>query len=114
MKDFWEYLIKEAKRKEKYFKNYLKYAKIIKREAQKIAKDVEGYIFGSILKKNKVPGDIDILLISEEFSDWKKRNETRVRIYNKLKTSWPFEIHLITPEQYKNWYRYFIKKKIKI
>ncbi len=111
---FENWLIERAKKSEHYFKNYLKYASIIKKEAEKIVGNVEGYVFGSILKKKEIPGDIDILLISPLFKDYKIRRKVRVRILEKLQTFWPFEIHLITPEQYNGWYRYFIKKKKKI
>jgi len=53
-------LIEEAKEEEKYFKNYLSWAKKIKRKAQKLLGDkIKVFVFGSILRKNEVPGDID-------------------------------------------------------
>lgn len=115
MKLFDKWLVEKAKEDEKYFKNYLKYAKIIKKEAEKvIRKKIKGYVFGSILQKKEIPQDIDILLISPEFRDYKIRRKIRAKIFDKLGTLWPFEIHLITKDGYENWYRYFIKKKKKI
>jgi len=38
----------------------------------------------------------------------------KVKIWKKIGFFSPFEIHLITPEEYKNWYQYFIKEKIEI
>lgn len=107
-------LIEKAKKEEKFFKNYLKYAKIIKRETEKEIGKVKGYVFGSVLKKREVPRDIDILLISPEFADSEKRAKVRLKVEKRLGDFCPFELHLITPEQYKNWYRYFLKKKIRI
>ena len=115
MKLFDKWLIEQAKKDEKYFKNFSKYAKIIKKEAEKVVgKRIKGYVFGSILKKDEIPQDIDILLISQPFEDYRIRRKIRIKIFEKLKTISPFEIHLITPDQYQNWYRFFIKEKIEI
>jgi len=44
-------LIEEFQEKEKYFRDYLKYAKIIKKEAEKLLGKVKVLIFGSILRR---------------------------------------------------------------
>jgi len=107
-------LIEEAKREEKYFKNYFQYAKVIKKEAQKLLDEVELFVFGSILRKNEIPLDIDILIISPQLKETLKKSEIRTKIREKIGFGAPFEIHLITPEEYRDWYRNFIKEKIKI
>ena len=107
-------LIEQRERQEKYFKNYLKYAKIIKKETQKLLKEVKVYIFGSILKKDEVPRDIDVLIISPKLKTTLEKGKIRLKLWQMLGSSNPFEIHLINPEEYRNWYRYFIKKKIEI
>lgn len=40
-------LIDKTKKEERYFKNYLTYAKIIKKEAQKLLGDTRVLVFGS-------------------------------------------------------------------
>lgn len=107
-------LIEKAKRERKYFKNYLKYAKIIKKEAKKLLGKVKVFVFGSILKKREIPQDIDILIISPKLKTPKEKILIQVKILKKIGFSSPFEIHLITPYEYKNWYRFFIKEKIEV
>lgn len=107
-------LIEEAEKEEVYFKNYLKYAKKIKRTVQDLLGEVKVLIFGSILKKNEVPEDIDVLVISPKLENSEIKSEIRAKLWQKLGFFSPFEIHLITPEEYKDWYQYFIEEKIEI
>ena len=109
-----ETLIKEAKAKEKYFKNYYFYAQKIKKEAEKFLGKVRVFVFGSILKKEEVAKDIDILIISPKFKNGAEKSKIRVKLWQKFGFSSPFEIHLITPEEYHNWYKDFIKEKVEI
>lgn len=111
---FTDLLIEKAKEDEVYFKNYLKYSKIIKKEAQKFLEDVKVYLFGSILKKDEIPQDIDILIISADLEEVKKRSDALVRIRKKMDVSLPFELHFATPEEYNNWWKYFLKEKLEI
>lgn len=114
MKSEIEELIERAKEEEKYFKNYLKYAKVIKKEAKKFLKGVKVIVFGSILRKNEIARDIDVLVISSDLEDSEKRSQIREKIFKKIGIFSPFEIHFITPQQYKDWYRHFLDKKIEI
>lgn len=107
-------LIEKAKREEKYFKNYLEWVKKIKKEAQILLGKVRVFVFGSILRKKEIPRDIDILIISPKLKKTSTKNEIRGKLLKKLGFDLPFEIHLITPQEYKNWYRFFIKEKIEI
>lgn len=104
-------LIEEEKEKEIYFKNYLFYAKQIKKEAEKILGEVKVFVFGSILRQNEPKRDIDILIVSKNLDDFKKRREVRVRVWKKIGIFSPFEIHFATPDEYNGWYRYFLKRK---
>lgn len=113
-KTLTDLLIEKAKEEEKYFKNYLHYAKIIKKEAEKLLGKSRVFVFGSILRKNEVPRDIDLLIISPKLKTTFEKSEIRTKIWERVGFSLPFEIHLITPEEYKEWYKYFIKKKVEI
>ena len=106
-----EILINEAKREEKYFKNYLKYAQKIKKEAEKLLGEVKVFVFGSILKKDEIPRDIDILIVSPKLKTFEKKSEIRAKLFKKFTFLPPFEIHLITPKDYQDWYQHFIDKK---
>ena len=107
-------LIEKAKKEEKYFKNYLDYARIIKNVAEKLLGEVKVYLFGSILRKKELPRDIDILIISPKLDSSEKKSKTREKILKKIGFGAPFEIHLITPEEYQNWYKFFIKEKVEV
>jgi len=114
MKREIDILIEKAKKEEKYFKSYLDYVKKIKKEAQKLLGRVKIFVFGSILRKNEVAQDIDILIISPKFEVSEKKNEIRLKIQKKIGPDTPFEIHTITPKEYKEWYSHFIKEKIRV
>jgi len=107
-------LIERKKEEEKYFQNYQRWAKVIKKEARKLLGEVKVFIFGSILRKEELPRDIDILIISPKLNTLRKKSKTRAELLKRTNLSYPFEIHLITPEEYRNWYRNFIKEKVEI
>ena len=109
-----DFLIEKTKKEGKYFKNYLDYCKTIKKEAERILEDVKVFVFGSILKKDEIPEDIDILIVSKNFADYQKKSETLITLQNKIGSFSPFEFHLATPEEYNNWWKYFLKEKIEI
>lgn len=73
-------LIEQTKEKEKYFKSYLKYSKIIKKEVEEILGQVKVYIFGSILRKNEIARDIDILIISPKIKKFRSKGEIIAKI----------------------------------
>jgi len=114
MKSEIDLLIEEAKKEEKYFKNYLFWARKIKKEVENLLGNVMVFVFGSILNKNEVPQDIDILIISPKLKTSESKNEVRKKIWEKIGFFTPFEIHLITTEEYRDWYKNFIKEKIEI
>jgi predicted nucleotidyltransferase len=64
------------------------------------------------LRKGEVPQDIDILIISPKLKTLNKKSEILKKIREKFST--PFEFHLITPKEYREWYRHFIEEKIEI
>lgn len=107
-------LIERRQQQEKYFKNYLFYAQEIKKTAEALLGGVRVFIFGSILRKDEVPRDIDILIISPKVKTTWQKSKMRAKLWQKLGFSSPFEIHLITPEEYQGWYKYFIKEFIEV
>ena len=65
MKHF-DFMLELAKENEKFFKNFLKYAKVIKRITKKELKDLRVFVFGSIVGGKILPtSDIDILIVSK-------------------------------------------------
>lgn len=111
-----EIILKKRNEQDKYFKNYLFWSKQIKKIAEGLIGNVRVFVFGSILRqsKNEIPRDIDILIISPVFRDRTKKSAIKVKIWQGIGIDSPFEIHLISPEDFDNWYRLFIKEKIEI
>ncbi|MCM8832490.1 MAG: nucleotidyltransferase domain-containing protein [Candidatus Omnitrophica bacterium] len=113
MSKFVKILIKRRKKQEKYFKNYLFYAKKIKKIVKEILGEGKVLIFGSILS-NDVKRDIDILIVSPKL----KQQELRYKIYSKILDEigieHPFEFHFSTEKDFQQWYIHFIKEKIEI
>lgn len=110
MTDFTSFLVNQVKEEEKYFKNYLFYARKIKEEAEKSLGKVRVFVFGSILKKGEIPQDIDILIVSPKVKKFFPRGEMIAKIWKKIGFSSPFEIHFASPSDYQNWYRFFLKE----
>ncbi len=115
MRTLTDFLIEKRKRDEKYFKNYLFWAKKIKKIVEKELGDGKVFLFGSVVRGEEEPGsDIDVLIVSPQFEDLAKRSEFYLKVHKKIGFLSPFEIHLITPKEYKEWYQYFIKEKIEV
>lgn len=108
-----EILIEISKTNEKYFKNYLKYSKIIAKIAKKTFKNSKVLLFGSILK-SKNPQDIDILIVSDDIVNKNLRYEFFIEFNKKIEFINPFEIHFATESQFENFYKYFLDKFILI
>ena len=114
MSKLTEVVLSRRKTQEKYFESYLGWAKIIKKEAERFLGGVRLFIFGSILRREEVPRDIDILIISPKLRTAKKKREIKVKIWQKIGIFSPFEIHLVTPQEYSYWYKNFIKEKVEV
>lgn len=107
-------LIDKKIREEKYFKNYLKYAKLIKKEAQKVLSEARVFIFGSILKKDEIPQDIDVLIVSDDLAENRVKTKIQTKIEKEIGVFSPFELHFADSEEYNDWWKYFLKEKLEI
>lgn len=97
----------------KYFENFQEWGKKIKEVASKyLGKDVKVLIFGSVIKGEWGPSsDIDVLIISNKLSkDWEKNREIRTEIKKSIDPFSPFQIHLAREDEYKSWWKRFIKE----
>ena len=76
--------------------------------------DCKVYVFGSILEGNYSVGlsDIDVAIVSEEFTDRNKKFEILDILWDAFFES-PFEFHLLTPRQWE-YYKRFVKKHIEV
>jgi len=107
-----ELLLDRRKREERYFRNYLYWAKEIKKEVLKELRQASVHLFGSVIRGEIEPGsDIDILIIASECDTAQKKSRLRDKILDHIGDNTPFEIHVVTPTEFNQWYRHFIKEK---
>ncbi len=67
------------------------------------------YVFGSVVEGRYTgASDIDILVVTEMID---RKYDIMARVYYEL-GDYPLELHVVTPEQYKRWYKRFIKGDI--
>lgn len=100
-----------------YFEDYLNFARKLRNAFTKRLKNVEVYIFGSVLeKKHSVyHSDIDLLVVSPDTPHYASDRALIKRgVFEEVGFSDPFEVHLVTPEEYEGWYKHLIKKKKRV
>jgi len=93
-------LIERQKEQKKYFQNYFRWAKVIKKEAEKFLGKSRVLVFGSVLRKDEIPQDIDILIVSPKIKKNFSRGEILAKIWQKIGFASPFEIHFASPSDY--------------
>lgn len=115
MNFFVRILRKRAEARKEYFENYEKYVKEIGRYFRRKLVDVKVFIFGSILTENwDQESDIDVLVVSPNAPDNSfERASIVAEIKLKIGSFNPFEIHLVSPLEFNDWYSVFIKDRIR-
>lgn len=110
---YFDLLKKRAEERKHYLENLDSYLSIIKKFFKEKLGEVEIYLFGSILRDDFGPNsDVDILVISKNIpSDSYERSKLITELRRIIGFVNPFEIHIITPEEYAEWYSKFIKEK---
>lgn len=89
-----------------YFKSYKEVGKKVKEIIKNLDSDAKILIFGSVVRgKYTASSDIDILVVTNKV-EYKDR--MRVEVYRQVKA--PIELHITTPEKYRDWYLKFIEK----
>jgi len=98
--------IKELK---KYFDKPLFYVCKIKSVAKRRDPKVKLILFGSLVKGSMRPdSDIDILIVTQLARRLGERLKLRMEIAKEIGEYTPFEIHIVTPEEYEGWYKRFL------
>ncbi len=112
---FVDLLIEMKREKEKYFKNYMKYAKRIKKIIRKKLPDAKVFVFGSVVKRTYTPlSDIDLLIVSKKMPKRiSERNKLIEEVWKKIGVFSPFEIHLVNEKEFE-WYKRFIDKMVRV
>ncbi len=99
----------------KYYEKPLEYAKKIKSTVRRLDPEARVMLFGSIVKGEMRPdSDIDVLIITRLASNVNTRMKLRVSITREIGENTPFEIHIVTPEEYENWYKKFLDKHVEV
>jgi predicted nucleotidyltransferase len=105
--------LETLKRFEHYRQSWKSYLAEIKATILKYCPDGKLYVFGSIIKGGTHPtSDIDVLIVSKEFKNIKRR----IEIHSKLKLAFldaPFEFHLIYPEKFP-FYKKMAKEMVEV
>jgi len=80
MKSYLEILNEIKRENQKYFNNYLKYARIAKKVAKKELGKVKVFVFGSVIKGKATPSsDIDLLIVSKNAPE-KMRERSKIKM----------------------------------
>lgn len=105
--------LETIKRFEHYRQSWKIYLTQIKTMILNYCSDGKVYVFGSTIKGGTHPtSDIDVLIVSKEFKNIKRR----IEIHAKLKLEFldaPFEFHLIHPEKFP-FYKKMAKEMVEI
>lgn len=95
-------LIREARRRERIFKNLDRYLKKLKKEMKKLDENSRLFLFGSVLRSEHVlMSDIDVLILTDL-----KPKEVIAKL-RKTGFDEPFEFHVVDKKGYEV-YRYFV------
>ena len=114
-KTFIDLLIEDAEERRRYFRDFIKYAEKVKEIVKQSDPDARIMLFGSAVKGELRPdSDIDLLIITDIAEKLDERIKLRMEIVKILGEGSPFEIHIITDEEYENWYRKFIDRFLEL
>jgi hypothetical protein len=107
---YFDILKRRAERRQDYLDNLPYYRAQIEKFFQAELGDASVRFFGSVLTKTfDAESDVDVLVVS---SHTPPRLDARSRLIAELRSrigfASPFEIHLITEEEYEDWYKNFI------
>lgn len=110
MKNLYKQLAKVNEQRKKYFEDPLFYGKKLKRKAEKLFPGARVFLFGSVIRREYQPdSDFDVLVVTKKApADIFEQAKAKIEIL-KAFPHHPFELHLITPEQFESWYQRFIK-----
>jgi predicted nucleotidyltransferase len=113
--DLIDLLLELRKEKERYYRDPLRYARAIRDVVRSLDLDARVYLFGSYVRGTMRPdSDIDVLVVTREASDVWSRVRIRTEVKKAIGDLTPFELHLVTPEEFEGWYRRFIDVTLEV
>jgi len=108
-------LIEDAEERKRFFEDFLRYAEKVKEVVRRRDPNARIIVFGSVVRGDVRPdSDIDLLIITDLAEKLDERIKLRMEIMRILGEGSPFEIHIITAEEYENWYRRFIDQTLEL
>ena len=114
-KGFIDLLIEDAEERKRCFEDFLRYAEKVKEVVRRRDPNARIIVFGSVVRGDVRPdSDIDLLIITDLAEKLDERIKLRMEIMRILGEGSPFEIHIITAEEYENWYRRFIDQTLEL
>ncbi|RLF98119.1 MAG: nucleotidyltransferase domain-containing protein [Thaumarchaeota archaeon] len=114
-KGFIDLLIEDAEERKRFFEDFLRYAEKVKEVVRRRDPNARIIVFGSVVRGDVRPdSDIDLLIITDLAEKLDERIKLRMEIMRILGEGSPFEIHIITAEEYENWYRRFIDQTLEL
>ncbi|MCD6535830.1 MAG: nucleotidyltransferase domain-containing protein [Thaumarchaeota archaeon] len=114
-KGFIDLLIEDAEERKRFFEDFLRYAEKVKEVVRRRDPNAKIIVFGSVVRGDVRPdSDIDLLIITDLAEKLDERIRLRMEIMKILGEGSPFEIHIITAEEYENWYRRFIDQTLEL
>lgn len=108
---FIEIAKRSAETIEKYRKKLEVHLRTIKKVAEEhFGTDVRVYLFGSVLRGDYRPqSDIDVAVVLRRRPSVEERIAFRCKIREELGLFHPFEIHIVSEDDWKRWYGRFLK-----
>ncbi|HDD40077.1 MAG TPA: nucleotidyltransferase domain-containing protein [Nitrososphaeria archaeon] len=114
-KGFIDLLIEDAEERKRCFEDFLRYVEKVKEVVRRRDPNARIIVFGSVVRGDVRPdSDIDLLIITDLAEKLDERIKLRMEIMRILGEGSPFEIHIITAEEYENWYRRFIDQTLEL
>jgi len=114
-KTFIDLLIEGAEERRRFFRDFIKYAEKVKEIVKQRDPDARVMLFGSAVKGELRPdSDIDLLVITHIAEKLDERIGLRMEVMKILGEGSPFEIHIVTAEEYEGWYRRFIDRFLEL
>ena len=106
-----EMRLRELKRLEEYRRNAKLYLNRVKEAVLKRDRGARVLVFGSFVEGSaRKDSDIDVLIVTRLAKDPWERARLRAEVNELLGEGNPFELHIVTDEEFREWYLKFLKK----
>jgi predicted nucleotidyltransferase len=109
---YFEFIVDLAKRYKEYRDRWMEFAKEIKGLAEEFfgGNFSKLCVFGSTVRGDYKPlSDIDVAVVLKEGVDEWARAKFRSLVSKRLGACNPFEVHVVTEREWREWYMKFVK-----